>query len=391
MDPGNWATDIEAGSKYGYALLWVVLASSLAAMLLQTLSLKLGIVARKDLARACRDNYGSSVNRALWLMAELAIIACDVAEVLGSALALNLLLGISLTAGIAITAFDTLIVLGLQGQGFRQVEAIILGLITTIGVCFAVQLLMVGPDWVAVLRGFMPSSEAVRHPDTLYLAVGIIGATVMPHNLYRHSSIVQTRHVADSDPARRDALRLSTLDAVVSLSLALLVNAAILTLAASAFHASGHWEESGIQDAYHLLEPVVGNTLAPLLFAVALLAAGQSSTFTGTIAGQILMEGFLDLKIPCWQRRLITRSLALVPAFVGVAWLGDAGVGQMLVASQVVLSFQLPFAIWPLIRFTSNPGLMGEFANGWIVKVCAWLLFLVISAANVWLVMSTLA
>jgi manganese transport protein len=385
MDPGNWATDIEAGSKYGYTLLWVVLLSSLAAILFQTLSLRLGLVARKDLARACRDRYRSQVNVFLWLMAELAIIACDVAEVLGSALALHLLLGISLLWGIAITAFDTLIVLGLQGQGFRRVEAIVLGLVVTIGVCFAVELAMVGLDWGEVVRGFIPHGAALRDPHALLLAVGILGATVMPHNLYLHSSIVQTRHVAIDERSRSDAIRLSTLDTVVSLSLALLVNAAILTLAASAFHISGHRSVTDIQDAYHLLDPLVGGSLASLLFGVALLASGQSSTFTGTIAGQILMEGFLDLKIPCWQRRLITRALALVPAFGGVLWLGEGGVGKLLVASQVVLSFQLPFAIWPLIRLTSDAALMGRHANGPWLKSGAWALFLVISVANLWL------
>ncbi len=385
MDPGNWATDIEAGSKYGYALLWVVLLSSLAAILLQTLSLRLGLVARKDLARACRERYRPGVNRFLWLMAEFAIIACDVAEVLGSALALHLLLGVSLLWGIAITAFDTLIVLGLQGKGFRRVEAIVLGLVVTIGACFAVELAMVGLDWNAVLHGFIPHGAALRDPDMLLLTIGILGATVMPHNLYLHSSIVQTRHVALDEPSTKDAIRLSTLDTVVSLLLALLVNAAILTLAAAAFHATGHRSVTDIQDAYHLLDPLVGGSLASLIFGVALLASGQSSTFTGTIAGQILMEGFLDLKIPCWQRRAITRALALVPAFGGVLWLGEGGVGKLLVASQVVLSFQLPFAIWPLIRLTSDRTLMGIHANGLWLKCSAWATFLVISAANLWL------
>ncbi len=388
MDPGNWATDIAAGSKFGYALLWVVLLSSLAAILLQTLSLRLGLVARKDLARACRDHYGPRTSRALWLMAELSIVACDVAEVLGSALALHLLFGVSLLSGIAITAFDTLLVLGLKGRGFRQIEAIVLGLIVTIAVCFAVQLALVGLDWAAFARGLVPRLDAVREPQALLLAIGILGATVMPHNLYLHSSIVQTRHIADDEHSRRDAIRLSTVDTVVSLSLALLINAAILTLAASAFHTSGHLEVTEIQDAYHLLDPLVGGTLASLLFGLALLAAGQSSTFTGTIAGQVLLEGFLDLKIPCWQRRVITRGLALVPAFAGVLWLGEAGVGKLLVASQVVLSLQLPFAIWPLIRLTSDRALMGRFANGPWLKSAAWTLFTVISAANLWLLAS---
>ena len=388
MDPGNWATDIAAGSQFGYALLWVVLLASLTAMLLQTLSLRLGLVAQRDLARACRDRYGPRVNRALWLMAEIAIVACDVAEVLGSALALHLLFGVSLLAGIAITAFDTVLVLGLQGKGFRQVEAIVLGLIVTISVCFAVELALVGLDWPAAARGFVPSLSAVRDPQALLLAIGILGATVMPHNLYLHSSIVQTRHIANDDRSRRDAIRLSTLDTVVSLSLALLVNAAILALAASAFHATGHPQVTEIQDAYHLLDPLVGGALASVLFGVALLAAGQSSTFTGTIAGQIVLEGFLDLKIPCWQRRLATRALALVPAFFGVLWLGDAGVGPLLVGSQVVLSLQLPFAIWPLLRLTSDRAVMGQFANGPWLKFSAWGLLALITLANLWLLMT---
>ncbi len=385
MDPGNWATDIEAGSRYGYDLLWVVTVSSLVAILLQTLSLRLGLVARQDLARACRERYSAGINRFLWLMAELAIVACDVAEVLGSALALHLLFHVSLLVGIAITAFDTVIVLALQGTGFRRVEAIVLALIVTIGVCFAIELALVGLEWGAVARGFMPHLGALHDPQALLIAVGILGATVMPHNLYLHSSIVQTRHVAVDVRSRRDALRLSTLDTVVSLSMALLVNAAILMLAAAAFNATGHRTVTDIQDAYHLLDPLVGGSVASLLFGIALLASGQSSTLTGTIAGQIIMEGFLDMKIPCWQRRAITRALALVPAFGGVLWLGEAGVGKLLVATQVVLSMQLPFAIWPLLRLTGDAKLMGREANGPWLKTLGWATLGVIVAANLWL------
>lgn len=390
MDPGNWATDIEAGSRYGYGLLFVVLLSSLAAILLQTLALRLGLVAKLDLARACRERYPPGVNRALWIMAELAIVACDVAEVLGSALALKLLFGLPLLWGVAVTALDTVIVLGLTNRGVRQIEAVVLGLVATIFICFTVELALVGPDWAAVARGFVPNAKLLHDRNALYLAIGILGATVMPHNLYLHSSIVQTRRAAHDDAGRRDAIRLSTIDTVVSLSLALLVNAAILMLAAAAFHANGHADVTEIQDAYHLLDPLVGSTLAALLFGVALLASGQSSTFTGTIAGQVLLEGFLDLKIAPWQRRLVTRGLALLPAFAGIWWLGDAGVGQLLVASQVVLSFQLPFAIWPLIRLTSDRALMGSFASGAWLKAGAWSLFTVISAANLGLLWSTL-
>jgi manganese transport protein len=386
MDPGNWATDIEAGSRFGYGLLFVVLLASLAAMLLQTLCVRLGLVAQKDLARLCRERYSPAINRFLWLGAELAIVACDLAEVLGSALALHLLFGVSVTTGIAITAFDTILVLGLQGAGFRRVEAIVLALVATIAGCFAIELAMAQPNWFGVAMGFAPSLERLQQPGALYLAIGIVGATVMPHNLYLHSSIVQTRLVAPTDAARREAIRFCTWDAIVSLSLALLVNAAIMVLAASAFNASGHREVTSIEDAYHLIEPLVGSAFAAALFGIALLASGQSSTFTGTIAGQIVMEGFLDLKIPCWQRRLITRGLALVPAFAGVWWFGDDAIGRMLVLSQVVLSFQLPFAIWPLVRLSSDRALMGEFANGRAMQVAAWGLFGVIAVANVWLV-----
>jgi manganese transport protein len=318
-------------------------------------------------------------------------VACDLAEVLGSALALHLLFGVSIPVGIAITAFDTLLVLGLQGAGFRRVEAIVLGLVGTIAGCFVVELAMSQPNWFGVAMGFAPSFERLQQPGALYLAIGVVGATVMPHNLYLHSSIVQTRLIADTDAARREAVRFCTLDAVVSLSLALLVNAAIMVLAASAFHATGHQDVTEIDDAYRLIEPIVGSAFAATLFGIALLASGQSSTFTGTIAGQIIMEGFLDLKIPCWQRRLLTRALALGPAFFGVWWFGDGGVGKMLVLSQVVLSFQLPFAMWPLIRFTSSREMMGGFANGAVVKLLAWGLFGVISAANVWLIASVVS
>lgn len=391
MDPGNWATDIEAGSRFGHALLWVVLASSLAAMLLQTLSLRLGLVSGLDLAQACRERYRPAVRLPLWVMAELAIVACDVAEVLGTALALHLLFGMSLLAGVGIAALDTVIVLGLKGRGFRQVEAIILGLVMTIGVCYAVQLFLIGPDWAAVARGFVPNGVAVQDPKALLLAIGILGATVMPHNLYLHSSIVQTRRVGNTASAKRDAIKLSTIDTLVSLTLALMVNAAILILAATAFHAHGHTEVTEIQDAYHLLDPLVGGSVAALLFGVALLAAGQSSTFTGTIAGQVLMEGFLRLKIPCWQRRLATRFLALVPAFLGLLWFGEKAVGQLLVASQVVLSLQLPFAMWPLIRLTGDRAVMGEFANGPVVRVLSWGLFVLVTGANAALLWSLLS
>ncbi len=382
MDPGNWATAIEAGSRFGYALLFVVVLASFSGMLLQSLCSRLGIATGRDLAQLSRERYRPGVERGQWLLAELSIVATDLAEVLGAALAFHLLLGVSITTGVVLTAFDTLIVLALQGANFRRLEAIVLGLIATIGACFFVELVLIGPYWPDVAAGLWPSWDTLSSQEPLYLAIGILGATVMPHNLYLHSSVVQTRVSGDDAASKRSAIRFSRLDTIGSLSLALLVNAAILILAAAAFHGSGHTEVVEIQDAYHLLDPLVGGALASFLFGFALLAAGQSSTFTGTIAGQVVMEGFLRAKIPCWQRRLITRGLALVPALIGVLWLGEGAVGKLLVLSQVVLSLQLPFALWPLIRFSSDRGLMGEFVNPRWVSALAWSLFGLISAAN---------
>ncbi|WP_342248728.1 Nramp family divalent metal transporter [Sphingomonas sp. OTU376] len=386
MDPGNWATDIEAGSRYGYDLLFVVLLCGVAAMLLQWLAMRLGLVARRDLAQMARERYSLATTRTLWLLAELAIIATDVAEVLGSALAFNLLLGVPLWLGVLLTGLDTVIVLGLKGQGFRQLEAIVLGLISTIAICFAVQLAIVGPSFAGLLHGAVPKAAIFADPHVLYLAVGILGATVMPHNLYLHSSVVQTRVTGASVPATREAIRFATIDIVVALFLATLVNGAILALSAATFHANGYTGVAEIDDAYRLLEPLTGAAAAALLFGIALFASGQSATFTGTIAGQVILEGFLNLSIPCWLRRIITRGLALIPALIGVVWMGEGGVGKLLVLTQVVLSLQLPFAIWPLIRFTSDRGVMGEFANGVVVKVIAWGLFGLIAGANLWLV-----
>jgi len=387
MDPGNWATDIAAGSAYGESLLWVVAVSGVMAMLLQVLSLRLGLVTGFDLAQLCRKAYPSGIVVGLWLLAELGIVACDMAEVLGSALALHLLFRISIATGIVLTAFDTLIVLGLKGHGFRQVEAIICGLVATIGVCFAIELIYSPPSLGALGRGLLPQLSTLGDPKALVLVIGILGATVMPHNLYLHSSIVQTRRVAGDSMSRREALRFSTLDALVTLGIAVLINAAILSLAATAFHGHGRTEVVDIGDAYHLLEPLLGGAAA-LVFGVGLLAAGQSSTFTATIAGQILLDGFLNLKIPCWQRRLITRGLAVVPALVGVLWLGDHSVGRLLILTQVVLSLQLPFAIWPLISFTGQHRWMGRYATARPWTVTAWAVFTVICVANFWLVRS---
>ena len=386
MDPGNWATAIEAGSRYGYHLLFVVLLASLAGMAVQCLCSRLGIATGRDLAQLCRERYSKRSARVQWLLAEISIIATDLAEVLGCALAFHLLLGCSLTTGIALTAFDTLLVLALQGRGFRRLEAIMLALVMTIVACFFVELVLIKPYWPDVFDGFKPSLSAISDAAPLYIAIGIIGATVMPHNLYLHSSIVQTRLTGSDYASKLDAIRLSRIDTIGSLALALLVNAAILILAAAAFHQTGNSDVVEIQDAYRMLDPLVGGAMASVLFGVALLASGQSSTFTGTIAGQVIMEGYLELKIPCWQRRLITRGLALVPAFLGVWLMGDDAVGKLLILSQVVLSLQLPFALYPLIRMTSDKRLMGPFANRLPTRLLAWFLFAVISCANLWLI-----
>jgi manganese transport protein len=383
MDPGNWATDLEAGSRYGYGLLFVVLSSSLAGILLQTLSARLGIASDRDLATLCREQYRPSVAKGLWAMAEMAIIACDIAEVIGSALALQLLFHIPLWAGVLLTGCDTIIVLGLKGRGFRQLEAIVLGLILTIAAAFAFELFLAPPGVPALAHGLVPSLSLLGDPTALYIAVGILGATVMPHNLYLHSSIVRTRAVAPTVWAKREAITLSTADVVLSLLLAMLVNMAILVLAASAFHAAGE-VAADIGDAYKLLQPIAGPGAA-IVFGVALLASGQSATFTGTIAGQVIMEGFLKLSIPCYLRRLITRGLALVPALVGVLWLGDHAVGRMLVLSQVILSLQLPFALYPLIQFAGRKAIMGPFASSRALAVIAWGVFGLITLANIFM------
>ena len=382
MDPGNWATAIEAGSRFGYSLLFVVVLASLSGMVLQNLCSRLGIATGRDLAQLSAQRYSPNVAKGQWILAELSILATDLAEVLGAALAFHLLLGVSITTGVALTAFDTVIVLALQGANFRRLEAIILGLIATIATCFFIELMLIKPFWPDVFAGLKPAWDVLSNQEPLYIAIGILGATVMPHNLYLHSSVVQTRVNGKTEANKASAIRYARVDTIASLSLALIINAAILILAAAAFHGTGHTGVVEIQDAYHLLDPLVGGTLASVLFGVALLAAGQSSTFTGTIAGQVVLEGFLNAKIPCWQRRLITRGLALIPAFIGVIWFGDGAVGKMLVLSQVVLSLQLPFALWPLIRFTSDKQLMGPFANSTTTQVLAWGLFGLISLAN---------
>ena len=390
MDPGNWATDIEAGSRYGYALLFVVALSSCAAIVLQTLAARLGVASGRDLAQIARDHYSPPVTIGLWGLAEIAIIACDIAEVLGSALAIKLLFGWPLWIGVLITAFDTMLILMLQGQGYRRVEAIVLALVLTIAACFVVQMAIVQPSLAAILPGLIPDPAKLGDTHALYLAIGILGATVMPHNLYLHSSIVQTRVTSPAPAHKREVARFATYDIVVALLLASLVNAAILILAAATFHASGNTQVADIEDAHRLLTPLTGAAIAAPLFAVALLASGQSATLTGTIAGQIILEGFLRVRLPAWQRRAITRGLALIPALAGVLWLGEHSVGRLLVLTQVVLSAQLPFAIFPLIRFTSDRRVMGDLASPWLLQAVAWVLFVAIAGANAWLVISVL-
>ncbi|AOK32447.1 MULTISPECIES: Nramp family divalent metal transporter [Burkholderia] len=386
MDPGNWATDIQAGSQFGYALLWVVVFSSLAAIFLQMLAARLGLAAGRDLAQASYERYGPLGRVVQWIAAEVSIIACDIAEVLGCALAFKLLLGVPLAWGIVLTALDTMIVLGLQGKGFRQIEAIVLGLIGTMAFCFVAQVAMVPPDWRAVLHGLAPGDPGHARKDAVLLALGIVGATIMPHNLYLHSSVVQTRRVVGgAGDGVRDTLAIVRIDTCVSLFVAMLVNAAILILAGAAFHTAGQTQVADIEQAYKLITPLVGGGAA-VLFGIALLASGQSSTLTGTIAGQVIMDGFLHVKIPCYQRRLITRGLALVPALVGVLWLGDGAVGQLLVWSQVLLSLQLPFAMWPLIRSVSDPRVMNGHAIGGFARSAAWALFAVIGGTNLLLI-----
>ena len=372
MDPGNWATDLAAGAGWGYALLFVILLSNLMAMLLQHLSVRLGIVADRDLAQACRDHYPRSVSLMLWIACEVAIAACDMAEVIGSAIALQLLFGVPLVWGIVITAADVMLILLLQRRGFRILEAFVAALVFTIGACFAYELWAARPDAGGILHGFLPTARILSDPAMLYVAIGILGATVMPHNLYLHSSIVQTRAYPRTEDGKRDALRLATIDSTASLGFAFFVNAAILVTAAAAFHGTPNQDVADIHQAYDLLTPVLGASLASTLFAVALLASGQNSTLTGTLAGQVVMEGFLELRLPPWARRMVTRLVAIVPAAVVAAAWGDAGVGKLLVLSQVILAMQLPFAVVPLITFTSSRAKMGDFAiRGWM-RVAAW-------------------
>ncbi len=373
MDPGNWATSLAGGSGFGYTLLSVILFSNLLAILFQTLSLKLGIVAGRDLAQACRDHYSRPAGFMLWIASELAIAACDLAEIIGSAIALNLLFHLPVLWGVCITSLDVLAILYLQHKGFRWIEAFVIALISTIAVCFLLEIIFSRPEVAALARGFIPTREIITQGDMLFIAIGILGATVMPHNLYLHSAIVQTRNFERTDEGKREAVRFATLDSTLALTGALFVNGAILVVAAAVFHRGGHTQVAEIQEAYQLLSPMLGVGLASTLFAVALLASGQNSTLTGTLAGQIVMEGFLDIRMRPWLRRLITRLIAIVPAIVASALYGASGTAKLLVWSQVILSLQLPFALFPLVAFTSSRAKMGRFVNSPPIKILAWL------------------
>ena len=385
MDPGNWATDLAGGSKYNYSLLSVILLSSLMAMFLQYLALKLGIATGADLAQLCRRHYGKRASVFLWIFAEIAIAACDLAEVLGSAIALNLLFHLPLLIGVVITTLDVLLLLLLQQKGFRYIEAIVITLIATIAGCFALELFFSKPEILPILHGFFPTATIVSDPEKLFIAIGIIGATVMPHNLYLHSSIVQTRCYPLDSVGKKEAIRFATIDSNVALTLALAINAAILILAATTFYRAGRTDVAEIQDAFKLLTPMLGVAGAGTLFAVALLASGQNSTLTGTLAGQIIMEGFVHIRIAPWIRRLITRMLAIIPAVIVLAIAGDGATTRLLLISQVVLSMQLSFAVVPLVQFTGNASIMGEFVNASWVRFTGWVMAALIAGLNLWL------
>ena len=388
MDPGNWATDLGGGSRYGYTLLSAVMISSLMAIFLQALSAKLGIATGRDLAQACREHYSRRTAMVLWVLCEIAIAACDLAEVLGSAVALKLLFGLPLLAGVLLTGLDVLLVLALQGRGFRVLEALVITLIMTIGACFAYEIFFARPLWIEAARGFLPTAQILKDREMLYLAIGILGATVMPHNLYLHSSIVQTRAFKLDAEGKREAVRFATLDSTLALGFSLFINAAILVLGAAAFHVRGLNDVADISQAYQLLTPVLGVSFASVLFAAALLCSGQNSTLTGTLAGQIVMEGFLHLRLRPWLRRLITRSMAIIPAAVVIGVMGEGRATSLLILSQVILSFQLPFAVVPLIQFTGDRSKMGEFTNSPLTAIFGWFMaaaIIALNAALLWL------
>lgn len=390
MDPGNWATDIAGGAKFGYILLSVILVSSIFAMILQHLSLKLGIVAERDLAQACRDHYSKRASFVLWVLSEVAIAACDLAEVIGSAIALNLLLGIPIAIGVAITALDVLIILFFQYKGFRYIEALVAGLITMIFFCFAYEVIVSKPEFAAMFGGLIPQPQIVFNPGMLYIAIGILGATVMPHNLYLHSSIVQTRNYPRNEEGKKTAIKFATIDSNAALFLAFLINAAILIVSAATFHGTGFQDVADISDAYKLLNPVLGVSLASFVFAIALLASGQNSTITGTLAGQVVMEGFLNIHIKPWLRRLITRLIAIAPALIVTIYYGEKGTTSLLILSQVILSIQLSFAVVPLVLFTNDKKKMGRFVNPLRLKVTAWIVTMIIILLNAYLLFQTM-
>jgi manganese transport protein len=389
MDPGNWATDLAGGAQFGYALLSVILLSNLMAIVLQSLCVRLGVATGRDLAQCCRDRFSPRVSFMLWILCEIAIAACDLAELVGSAIALQLLFGIPLTIGVCITALDVIVILFLQSKGFRYVEALVISLITIISGCFVAELIFSQPDLQAVGVGFVPRAEILRNPQMLYLAIGILGATVMPHNLYLHSAIVQTRRWQETAAQKWEAIRFATIDSTLALSIALFINAGILILAASAFHFTDNRDVGEIQDAYKLLSPVLGAPLASTLFGIALLAAGQSSTLTSTMAGQIVMEGFLHIRLKPWLRRLLTRLVAMVPALVTIGFLGEGSTSNLLIFSQVILSLQLSFAVVPLVMFTSDRRLMHEFVNPRWLTYLASAIALIIIGLNSWLLFTT--
>jgi manganese transport protein len=390
MDPGNWATDLAGGAKFGYALLSVILLSNLMAILLQSLCVRLGVVTGRDLAQACRDYFSPRVSFLLWILCEIAISACDLAELVGSAIGLQLLFGIPLVWGVCITALDVIMVLFLQGKGFRYIEALVITIIAIIGGCFIAEIFFAKPDAGGVLLGYVPSLEILQNQAMLYIAVGILGATVMPHNLYLHSSIVQTRAWEEAADKKWEAIKFGTIDSTVALSIALFINSAILILSAATFHFSGYQEVAEIQDAYKLLSPVLGVGSASAIFAFALLASGQNSTLTATLAGQIVMEGFLNFRLRPWLRRLLTRLVAIVPALISIILFGEGSTTNLLVFSQVILSLQLPFAVIPLVMFTSNRRLMGEFVNPFWLKALAWFVASIIVGLNCWLLLQTI-
>jgi manganese transport protein len=385
MDPGNWATDLAGGARYGYTLLSVVMISNVIAILLQALSARLGIAGGRDLAQACRDRYSFPVTIGLWVLAEVAIAATDLAEVIGSAIALNLLFGLPLVWGVVVTVFDVLIILMLQQYKFRALEALVVLLIMGIGACFALELWLAEPNFLQVLRGYVPTIEVARNPEMLYIALGILGATVMPHNLYLHSSIVQTRRYGDDLDSKREAIRFATIDSTVALTSALFINSAILIMAAATFHGRGYEDVADISDAYQLLSPLLGSGVAATVFALALLMSGQNSTLTGTLAGQIVMEGFLNIRLRPWLRRLITRLIAVIPALITVILYGERGTGALLVLSQVILSLQLSFAVFPLVMFSTDSKSLGSLAAPVWMRVLAWPIAVIIAALNAWL------